>query len=170
MRHWVDSICLIVLASALLVPDAHADEDDAKLDSIVVTATRTTALIRDQPVLVEVVPQEEIEENLTVQPGNLSALLHELPGVRFQAASPGLGGAGLQLRGLPTRDTLVLSDGLPLLGAEPDAFGLLQTLPLDLQRVEVIKGAASALYGGSALGGVLNLVSRAAPERGASWP
>lgn len=161
MRQWVDSICLIVLAFALLVQDAHADEDD-KLDSIVVTATRTPTLIRDQPVRVEAVPQEEIEENLTVQPGNLSALLHELPGVRFQSASPGLGGAGLQLRGMPTRDSLVLSDGLPLLGAKPDAFGLLQTLPLDLQRVEVIKGAASALYGGSALGGVLNLISRTA--------
>jgi iron complex outermembrane receptor protein len=61
---------------------------------------------------------------------------------------------------MPARDTLVLTDGLPLLGTEPDSFGLLQTPPLDLQRVEVIKGAASALYGGSALGGVLNLVSQ----------
>jgi iron complex outermembrane receptor protein len=49
-----------------------------------------------------------------------------------------------------------------LLGAEPDEFGLLQTPPLDLKRVEVIKGAASALYGGGALGGVLNLVSQTA--------
>jgi len=56
----------------------------------------------------------------------------------------------------------VLTDGLPLLGTEPDGFGLLQTPPLDLARVEVIKGAASALYGGGALGGVLNLVSQAA--------
>jgi outer membrane receptor for ferrienterochelin and colicins len=55
---------------------------------------------------------------------------------------------------------VVLTDGLPLLGTESDSFGLLQTPPLDLQRVEVIKGAASALYGGSALGGVLNLVSQ----------
>jgi iron complex outermembrane receptor protein len=68
----------------------------------------------------------------------------------------------LQLRGMPARSTLVLTDGLPLLGTEPDSFGLLQTPPLDLDRVEVIKGAASALYGGSALGGVLNLVSRPA--------
>jgi outer membrane receptor for ferrienterochelin and colicins len=111
---------------------------------------------------VEAVPAEEIEENLTEQPGNLTSLLNELPSVRLQSAAPGLGGAGLQLRGMPTRDTLVLSDGLPLQGAEPDIFGLLQTPPLDLRRVEVIKGAASALYGGSALGGVLNLVSQTA--------
>ena len=65
---------------------------------------------------------------------------------------------------MPTRHTLVLTDGLPLLGAEPDDFGLLQTPPLDLQRIELIKGAASALYGGSALGGVLNIVSKSPKE------
>jgi iron complex outermembrane receptor protein len=57
---------------------------------------------------------------------------------------------------------LILTDGLPLLGGEADGFGLLQTPPVDLARVEVIKGAASALYGGAALGGVLNLVSQTA--------
>jgi outer membrane receptor for ferrienterochelin and colicins len=140
-----------------------ADGDDkAALDQIVVTATRTPGLISDEPLRVEAVPSDEIEENLTVQPGNLSSLLNELPGVRVQSTASGLGGAGLQLRGMPTRHTLVLTDGLPLLGTEPDSFGLLQTPPLDLARVEVIKGAASALYGGAALGGVLNLVSRTA--------
>jgi outer membrane receptor for ferrienterochelin and colicins len=138
------------------------DDDEAKLNTVVVTATRSPTLIRDEPLRVEAVPAEEIEENLTVQPGNLSSLLHELPSIRVQSVAPGLGGAGLQLRGMPARDTLVLSDGLPLLGAESDAFGILQTPPLDLERVEVIKGAASALYGGSALGGVLNLVSHRA--------
>src|SRR6185437_14472120 len=67
---------------------------------------------------------------------------------------------GLELRGMAARNTLVLSDGLPLLGTEPDGFDLLQMPPLDLERVEVVKGAASALYGGAALAGVLNLVSR----------
>jgi outer membrane receptor for ferrienterochelin and colicins len=136
------------------------DDDEVPLDQIVVTATRTPGLIRDEPLRVEAVPADEIEENLTVQPGNLSSLLNEMPSVRVQSAAPGLGGAGLQLRGMPTRHTLVLTDGLPLLGTEPDGFGLLQTPPLDLARVEVIKGAASALYGGAALGGVLNLVSQ----------
>jgi outer membrane receptor for ferrienterochelin and colicins len=156
----------LVLSAFAWAADGAVD-DEAKLDAVVVTATRSPGLIRNEPLRVEAVPAEEIEENLTVQPGNLSSLLHELPGVRVQSAGPGLGGAGLQLRGMPVRNTLVLTDGLPSFGAEPDAFGLLQSPPLDLQRVEVIKGAASALYGGSALGGVLNLVSRnpdATPE------
>jgi outer membrane receptor for ferrienterochelin and colicins len=160
-RHGIVTVILLLLA-ALPIQGWAGDDDEVPLDQIVVTATRTPGLIRDEPLRVEAVPADEIEENLTVQPGNLSSLLNELPGVRVQSADPGLGGAGLQLRGMPTRHTLVLTDGLPLLGTEPDGFGLLQTPPLDLARVEVIKGAASALYGGGALGGVLNLVSQTA--------
>ena len=54
----------------------------------------------------------------------------------------------------------MLADGLPLYGGQGDSFSLLQVPPLDLGQVEIIKGAASALYGASALGGVINLVSR----------
>jgi outer membrane receptor for ferrienterochelin and colicins len=152
----------VLLAGLPISGWAGDPDDEVSLNQIVVTVTRTPGLIRDEPLRVEAVPAEEIEENLTVQPGNLSSLLNELPGVRVQSTASGLGGAGLQLRGLPTRHSLLLTDGLPLLGAEPDSFGLVQTPPLDLARVEVIKGAASALYGGSALGGVLNLVSQTA--------
>ena len=134
------------------------DEDDE--EAVVVTATRAQALMKDEPIHVEAVPTEEIEENLTESPGNISTIFLELPGVHAESVAPGLGGAAVQLRGMPSRDTLVLMDGLPLLGAESDGFGILQTPPLDLARAEVIKGAASALYGASALGGVLNLVSR----------
>jgi iron complex outermembrane receptor protein len=137
-----------------------AEDDDDSLSSIVVTATRSGQLVGDQPVRVEVVPDVEIEESLSVAPGNLTNILNELAGVRMQASAAGLGGTALQLRGLPGRHAQILSDGLPLAGAQTDSFSLMQTPPLDLARVEVIKGVASALYGGSALSGVLNLVSR----------
>src|SRR4051812_26636634 len=139
----------------------------AAQETVIVTTPRVPSLVGDEPIRIEAVPSEEIEENLTVQPGNVSTLLNELPSARIQSAAPGLGGVGLQLRGMPTRHTLVLTDGLPSLGAEPDNFGLLQTPPLDLQRIEVIKGAASALFGGSALGGVLNIVSKGPQEQSA---
>jgi iron complex outermembrane receptor protein len=158
----VRDVALLLLAVLPTCASADDDDDAVALGQIVVTATRTPGLIRDEPVRVEAVPSDEIEENLTVQPGNLSTLLNELPGVRVQSIDPGLGGAGLQLRGMPTRYTLVLSDGLPLLGAASGSLGLLQTPPLDLAHIEVIKGAASAAYGGGPLGGVLNLVSRTA--------
>jgi iron complex outermembrane receptor protein len=157
---WIQVVVLVLRLGAL-PGAAHADDDDAvALDQVVITATRDPGLIRDQPLRVEAVPAEEIEENTTVQPGNLSSLLNELPGVRMQSQAPGLGGEGVQLRGLPPRETLVMTDGLPLLGSTADGFGLLQVPPLDLAHVELIKGAVSALYGGGALGGILNLVSK----------
>ena len=136
------------------------EEDEHELAQVTVTSTRTPELVKDEPLHIETVPAEEIEENLTEAPGDLTALFRELPGIHLQSSAPALGGARMQLRGMPGRDTRVLTDGLPLLGAQSDAFGLLQTPPLDLAQVEIIKGAASALYGASALGGVLNLVSR----------
>jgi outer membrane receptor for ferrienterochelin and colicins len=151
---------LVAFTALVQTDEAQADEDDDDLDSVVVTATRSGQLVRDQPLRVEVVPDEEIQESLTVAPGNLTNILNELAGVRMQATAPGLGGTGLQFRGLPGRHAQVLSDGLPLGGTQADSFGLMQTPPLDLSRVEVIKGVASALYGGSALSGVLNLTSR----------
>jgi len=156
---------IVVLSLSLLSPHvstaADSDQDDQnELNQVVVTSTRTPTLVKDEPLHVEAVPTEEIEENLTEAPGNVTSLFQELPGIHVQASAPGLGGAAMQLRGMPGRDTLVLVDGLPSLGAEADTFGVLQTPPLDLGQVEVIKGAASALYGASALSGVLNLVSR----------
>src|SRR3546814_865265 len=64
------------------------------------------------------------------------------------------------MQGLKGRYTQLLADGLPLYGGQAPAIGLLQIPPTDLGQVEIIKGAASALYGPSALGGVINLVSR----------
>lgn len=126
----------------------------------VVSATRSGTIVQDQPIRVESVPGEEIEENLTTAPGALTTLLEELPGAQIQPLSASLGGARLRLRGLSGRYVRVLIDDLPLLGQRPDAFSLVQVPPLDLARVELVKGSASALYGGSALAGVLNLVSR----------
>jgi len=123
------------------------------MGEVVVTATRSHRLVKDQAVRVEVVPQEELEENSTVSPGNLSNLLNELAGARMDAGSAGLGGSALRLRGLPGRHAQILFDGLPLGGAQSDSFSMLQVPPVDLQRVELIKGVASALYGGSALAG-----------------
>jgi len=135
-------------------------EQRVETEVVVVTATRSGKMVEDQPIRVEAVPQEEIEENLTIAPGNLTTLLNEIGGVRVQTTSPGLGSANLRMQGLSGRYTHILLDELPLYGEQPDDFSLLQTPPLGLARVEVIKGTASALYGAGALGGLVNLVSQ----------
>jgi outer membrane receptor for ferrienterochelin and colicins len=147
--------------SAIL--DVQLERAATPTEVTTVFATRSDTIVEDQPTRIETVPEEEIEENATTAPGNLSTLLAELAGVQVQTTSASLGAAALRLQGLPGRYTQVLLDGLPVFGEAPDGFGLLQVPPLDLAQVEVIKGTASALYGGRALGGVLNLVSRRPP-------
>ena len=128
-------------------------------ENVVVTATRTTQRIQDLPLRVEVVPQEEIDEKLSMTPGDVAMMLTETNGLRVQVTSPSTGAATVRVQGLRGRYTQVLSDGLPLYG-QSGSISILQIPPMDLGQVEVIKGVASALYGSAALGGVINLVSR----------
>jgi iron complex outermembrane receptor protein len=137
-----------------LAPEAES------LEALVVTATRIPRRVEDQPLRVEVLGTEEIEEKLLMTPGDITMLLNETGGLRVQTTSPSLGGANVRVQGLRGRYTLLLSDGLPLYGGQTGGLGLLQVPPMDLAQVEIIKGAASALFGPSALGGVVNLVSR----------
>lgn len=142
---------------------AVAEEGDAGvLETVVVNATRSEQRIEDAPVRVEVLAREEVEEKMMMTPGDVAMMLNETSGLRVQTTSPSLGGATVRVQGLRGRYTQLLSDGLPLYGGQSGSLGLLQIPPMDLGQVEVIKGAASALYGASALGGVVNLVSRRA--------
>ena len=141
------------------------EEDALELEEVVVvTSTRSGRRIEDEPLRVEVIGREEVEEKLLMTPGDIAMLLNETAGLRVQPTSPSLGGATVRIQGLRGRYTLLLSDGLPLYGGQSGALGPLQIPPMDLGQVEVIKGVASALYGSTALGGVVNLVSRR-PER-----
>lgn len=135
-------------------------------EAIIVSSTRTERRIEDEPLRVEVIGREEIEEKLLMTPGDISMLLNETAGLRVQPTAPGLGGASVRIQGLRGRYTQILSDGLPLYGGQTGALGALQIPPMDLGQVEVIKGVASALYGASALGGVVNLLSRRPAEDG----
>lgn len=136
--------------------DDHAEE----IEEITVQATRSRRRIQDEPIRVEVLSQEEIEEKLLMRPGNISMMLNETGGLRVQVTSPALGSANVRTYGMRGRYTQLLADGLPLYGGQASSLGLLQVPPSDLGQVEVIKGSASALYGGQALGGVINLVSK----------
>ncbi|HMD37090.1 MAG TPA: TonB-dependent receptor [Vicinamibacterales bacterium] len=132
-------------------------------EHVTVSATRTDRGIEDQPMRVEVVDQEEIGEKVMMTPGDIVMLLNEAGGMRVQATSPSLGAASIRIQGMRGRYTRFLSDGLPLFG-EQVSLGLMQIPPLDLARVEVIKGVASSLYGAGAMSGVVNLVSKRPPD------
>ena len=138
-----------------LVPELTIEEEVT-----VVASTRTGRRIEDQPLRVEALNREEIEEKMLMTPGDIVMMLNEMGGMRVQATSPSLGAASVRIQGMRGRYTRVLSDGLPLYGSQPGGLGLLQIPPMDLGQVEVIKGVASALHGAGAMGGVVNLLSR----------
>ncbi len=144
----------------------ESEEPSFEDEVTVVASTRTGRRVEDEPIRVEVVPQEEIDEKIFMTPGDISMMLTETNGLRVQVTSPSLGAASVRVQGLRGRYTQILADGLPLYGPA-GSIGILQIPPMDLGQVEVIKGVASALYGGSALGGVINLISRQ-PQRNQS--
>lgn len=140
--------------------DDHHEHDEKKIEKIQVRASRLGRIVTKSATRTEIINGEEIQEKALMRPGNISMLVAETGGVRVQTTSPSLGSANIRLQGLYGRYTQLLSDGLPLYGGQTASIGLLQIPPTDLANVEIIKGSASSLYGGSALGGVINLISR----------
>lgn len=140
-------------------PAAPAPEEIPEVEeTVVVTATRADRRLQDEPLRIEVIDREEIEEKALMTPGSIAMLLGETVGLRVQTTAPSLGATNVRIQGLRGRYSQLLADGLPLYTG--DSFSLLQVPPLDLGQVEIVKGAASALYGPAALGGVVNLVAR----------
>lgn len=159
-----DTVAIALRAGMDTSVTAELVEQAATLSDVVVTTTRAERRLQEEPLRVEVLAGDDVSEKNEMRPADLRTLFSEMSGVRVQATSPSLGAATVRVQGLRGRYTLVLNDGLPLYGTQSSGFGLVQQPPLDLRQAEVIKGAASALYGPSALGGVVNLVSRRPPD------
>lgn len=140
--------------------EEHNEHSDNNIERIQVRASRLGRIVTESATRTEIINGEEIQEKSLMRPGNISMLVAETGGVRVQTTSPALGSANIRLQGLYGRYTQLLSDGLPLYGGQTASIGLLQIPPTDLANVEIIKGSASSLYGGSALGGVINLISK----------
>src|SRR5690606_940451 len=104
-------------------------EDALEHEAIIVSSTRTDRRIEDEPIRVEVIGREEIEEKLLMPPGDIAMLRTETGGLRVQATAPSVGGASVRIQGLRGRYTQLLSDGLPLHGGQTGALGALQIPP-----------------------------------------
>jgi len=159
-------ISILIVADSVVTAEVTVEMAGMKMEAVRISATRTERLTEETPIRVEVLDQMEVDENTLMAPSGITMLLNETPGLRVQAASPTLGTGSVRILGLPGQYTSMLADGLPLYGGSASALGPLDISPVDLQRVEIIKGAASSLYGAQALGGVINLVSK--PANGTS--
>ena len=135
------------------------------LDEAIVTSTRTNARIEDQPTKVEVLGLEELNEENGIKPSNIGSLLGDLSVIHIQQTSAVSGGSVVRMQGLDGKYTQLLRDGLPLYDGFSGGLGILQIPPLDLKQVEIIKGSVSTLYGGGAISGMINLVSKTPTDK-----
>jgi outer membrane receptor for ferrienterochelin and colicins len=134
--------------------------EQSDLEEVVVTSMRTNARIEDLPTKVEVLGAEELGEENTIKPASISSLLGDLSVIHIQQTSAISGGSVIRMQGLDGKYTQLLRDGLPLYDGFSGGLGILQIPPLDLRQVEIIKGSVSTLYGGGAIGGMINLVTK----------
>lgn len=136
-----------------------------ELEEVIISTTRTSRSIQNVPTRVEVIELEEIDEKSNMRPSNVSMLLHESTGIQVQQTSATSANASIRIQGLDGRYTQLLKDGYPNFGNFSSGLSILEIPPLDLKQVEIIKGPASPLYGGGAIAGVVNFVSKTPKEQ-----
>jgi len=140
------------------------ESEAEEMDEIIVTSTRGTRTISNIPTRVEFIAGEELEEKANMKPGDIRMMLNESTGIQTQQTSATSGNSSIRIQGLDGRYTQILKDGFPVYSGASSGLGLLQTPPLDLKQVEIIKGSASTLYGGGAIAGLVNLISKTPTE------
>lgn len=139
--------------------EAYLSPASADLDEVIVEGTRSNRSIENTPTRVEALT-EEIDEASTMDPSKIAHLLTHSTGIQVQQTSATNNTANVRIQGLDGRYAQILKDGFPIYGGFSGSLSIMQIPPLDLRQVEYIKGSASTLYGGGAISGLINLISK----------
>jgi outer membrane receptor for ferrienterochelin and colicins len=131
-----------------------------EVGAVTITSTRTGREIDDTPTRVEAIDEEEVDEKTNMRPANVSMVLNESTGIKVQQTSATSNTQSVRIQGLDGRYTQLLKDGFPAFGGFSGSISLLDILPLDLKQVEIIKGPSATFYGGGAIAGVINFISK----------
>ena len=140
--------------------DVVMEEDLMNLEAVVVTGTRTPRLLKDSPILTRVITSADIKRVDALDIGDL--LEAELPGIEFSYAMDQQ--VTLNMQGFGGNSVLFLVDGERIAGETLDNIDYSRLNLDNVERVEIIKGAASSLYGSNAVGGVVNIITSGATE------
>jgi outer membrane receptor for ferrienterochelin and colicins len=132
------------------------------LDAVVVTASRRPERAKDAPVPTRVISRSDLERTGA---SDVGSVLAEQVGVLPTSGHPV--GAGVMLQGLDAQRVLVLVDGQPVTGRIAGTFDLSRLPASMVERVEIVEGPQSTLYGSDAMGGVINIITRRVPSAGA---
>lgn len=150
------AIFSIVSVQGLAAQDQKDPADSlwsVELPPVVVTATRSARQLQNVPVPTTIISKEAVREQGALR---LSELLAEQTGLTLIQDL----GTGIQLQGLDAAYTLILIDGEPVIGREGGTLDLERLTVAGLERVEIVRGPLSSLYGSEALAGVINLITR----------
>jgi outer membrane receptor for ferrienterochelin and colicins len=161
----VDTLTFPLKQTEPLLIILEPDNEGEELTEVVVSTTRSSRTIANTPTRIEVISGEELDEKGNMKPGDIRMLLAESTGIQTQQTSATSSNASIRIQGLDGKYTQIIRDGFPLYSGFSGGLGLLQIAPLDLRQVEVIKGSSSTLYGGGAIAGLVNLISKTPTDK-----
>ncbi|MDR2010464.1 MAG: TonB-dependent receptor [Bacteroidales bacterium] len=133
------------------------EDDVLNLEQVVITGTRTQHYVKDVPVRTEVITNREIENKNAC---NIYQALEGTPGIRVENQCQSCNFTMVRMQGLGAEHTQILINGQPMYSGLAGVYGLQQLSTIDVGRIEVVKGAGSALYGSSAIAGAINIITK----------
>jgi len=137
--------------------EIYLKESAIMMDQIVVTGTRSERMLKHSPVTTQVINKKKIQESGAT---DLSEILDRVTGVSISSNARGAGANTAELQGFGSDHVLVLIDGMKLIGRVEGKLDISQIPAAQIERVEIVKGATSTLYGSEAMGGVINIITK----------
>lgn len=132
-------------------------KDALNLEQVVVTGTRTEHFLKDVPIRTEVITAKALESK---NASNLYQALEGTPGIRTENQCSFCNFTMIRMQGLGAEHTQMLINGQPMYSGLAGVYGLQQLSTVDIDKIEVVKGAGSALYGSGAIAGAINIVTK----------
>ncbi|MBE9469334.1 MAG: TonB-dependent receptor [Bacteroidetes bacterium] len=138
----------------------YLQPDVFNMEQVVITATRTEKALKDAPVITQVITAKQIESRglETVQ----DVLEADMPGIEFQRHG---GSSDINIQGISAKNVLILIDGERMAGETRGNVDYSRLNTNDVKRIEIIKGASSALYGSQAMGAVINIITKTSKQK-----
>ena len=128
---------------------------EKKVKEVIISATKSSKSLEKLPLPGSIINKQEITETSS---NKLDEVIEKQTGI--VSVPTRTGAKGLQMQGLDASYTAILLDGCPMVGRSFGALDLNRISLADIEKIEIIRGASSSLYGSNALGGVINLISK----------
>ncbi|MEM7180547.1 MAG: TonB-dependent receptor [Spirochaetota bacterium] len=165
--YMINAVSLIAQEAKEEAPQKNKEKQEEidRGSTITVTGTRTKKLLKNTTVRTELLDKKDID---SMGARTIADALKNVPGLEVRPAENGQRGETIRIQGLSAQNVLILVDGQRTTGRFNGAIDLSRFKVEDIERIEIVKGASSALYGSDAIAGVINIITKEAksPYRG----